>query len=55
MYCPACTGEYEVGKSGGLFQITPTGKTGDAEGLAPEVDVDVISDVVRASARALLA
>ena len=55
VYCPACTGEYEVGKSGGLFQITPTGKTGDAEGLAPEVDVDVISDVVRASARALLA
>lgn len=55
LYCPSCTGEYAVQKSGGLFQITPTGKTGAAADLTPQVDTDVIADVVRASARALLA
>ena len=55
LYCPSCTGAYAVRKVGGLFQITPTGGTGAADALAPKVDADVISDVIRASARALLA
>lgn len=55
LYCPSCTGEYEVKKTGGLFQITPTGRAGTASDLTPQVDADVICDVVRASARALLA
>lgn len=54
LYCPSCTSEYSVQKSGGLFQITPTGNAGAASDLTPQVDTDVIADVVRASARALL-
>jgi HD-GYP domain-containing protein (c-di-GMP phosphodiesterase class II) len=54
MYCMSCSGEYAVQKAGGLFHVTPTGNTGTAADLAPEVDTDVIADVIRASARALL-
>ena len=55
LYCPSCTGEYAVVKTAGTLQVSPTGKTGSAEQLAPHVDTDVIADVVRTSARALLA
>ncbi|WP_342616767.1 hypothetical protein [Rhodoferax sp. GW822-FHT02A01] len=48
-------GEYAVQKSGGLFQITPTGKNVTADDVTPQVDMDVITDVVRASARVSLA
>ncbi len=54
LYCPSCTGEYVVQKSQGTLQVTPTGKTGSAAQLTPQVDPDIIVDVVRASARALL-
>jgi HD-GYP domain-containing protein (c-di-GMP phosphodiesterase class II) len=54
LYCPSCSMEYAVQKSGGLFQVISTGKSGSADDLAPQVDTDVIADVVRASARALL-
>jgi len=55
VYCPACTGEYAVQKAGQRFQIAPTGQSGTAQNMATQVDADVIADVVRASARALLA
>jgi hypothetical protein len=55
VYCPACTGEYAVQKADRLLQLTPTGATGTAQDMTPQVDTDVIADVVRASARALLA
>jgi len=54
LYCPSCSGEYTAQKSGGLWQLTPTGHTGSAAELTPEVDADVVAEVVRASARALL-
>jgi HD superfamily phosphodiesterase len=54
LYCPSCTAEYSVARPHGKFEITPTGKTGSPAELAPQVDSDVIFDVVRASARALL-
>ena len=54
LYCPSCAGEYAVQKSGDTFQITPTGNTGTAADLAPQLDTDIIAGVVRASARALL-
>jgi len=54
LYCPTCTGEYTVDKADGKLQITPTGKTGSATALTPAVDTDVIANLVRVSARALL-
>lgn len=54
VYCPACTREYAVQKTGTRWSITPTGHTGSAANMAPTVDPDVLADIVRASARALL-
>ncbi|MBT0569580.1 HD-GYP domain-containing protein [Curvibacter sp. CHRR-16] len=56
VYCPSCTGEYETQTEGGkgLLRITPTDKKGRPEDLTPQVDHDVIRDMVRATARTLL-
>lgn len=54
VYCPACTGEYAAQKTANRWSIVPTGNTGSAADLTPHVDADVLADVVRASARALL-
>ena len=54
LYCPSCTGEYVVERSGDQLQVSPTGKSGSPAQLAPQVDTDVIADAVRNSARALL-
>ena len=55
VYCPHCTGEFVTSGAPGALRLTPTGKTGNPEVMAPKVDSDVINDVVRASAQALLA
>jgi hypothetical protein len=55
LYCPSCTGEYETHGAGGKFQLVATGRKGLPEDLEPKVDQDVIDDVVRTTARSLLA
>ncbi|WP_342618563.1 HD domain-containing phosphohydrolase [Rhodoferax sp. GW822-FHT02A01] len=54
LYCPSCTAEYETSRSGGILQLTATGCNGSPADLEPKVDPDVIGDVVRTAARALL-
>lgn len=54
LYCPTCAGEYTGHRAGGLLRLTPTGKAGSPADLGPRVDADVIDEVVRSSARALL-
>ena len=55
LYCPSCTGEYETHGAGGKFQLVATGRKGLPADLEPKVDQDVIDDVVRNTARSLLA
>ncbi len=55
LYCPSCTGEYETNGAGGKFQLVATGRKGLPADLEPKVDQDVIDDVVRNTARSLLA
>ena len=55
LYCPSCTAEYATHQSGTALQLVPTGLTGTPTDLEPRVDFDVVGDVVRTSARALLA
>lgn len=55
VYCPSCTGEYATQRVGTQLQLVATGKTGSPADLEPQVDQDVIRDVVRAAARSLLA
>ena len=54
LYCPSCTGEYATERTGGLLRLVATGNMGSAADLEPKVDTDIIRDVVRTSARALL-
>ncbi len=55
LYCPSCTGEYATQGSGDKFRLLATGKKGSPADLEPKVDQDVIGDVVRTTARTLLA
>ena len=55
LYCPSCTAEYETRESDGAMKLIATGLTGSAADLEPKVDHEVIGDVVRTAARALLA
>jgi hypothetical protein len=54
VYCPSCTGAYQLAKRDGDLVAVPTGRTGTPSELEPEADHDVIAQVVRESARALL-
>jgi hypothetical protein len=54
VYCPSCTGEYATQREDARWKVVPTGKKGTPVELEPRVDSELISDVVRASARALL-
>ena len=55
LYCPSCTGEYATQDAGGGLQLVATGRKGLPADLEPQVDQDVIDDVVRTNARSLLA
>jgi len=55
VFCPSCSGGYRTSRSGGNWQLIPTGTTANPKDLEAVVDADVIADVVRASARSLLA
>ena len=55
LYCPTCTGEYETHAVGTKLELVATGKKGSPADLEPKLDQDVINDVVRTAARALLA
>lgn len=56
IYCRSCSGEYltETGANGDLTAV-PTGRMGAPRDLEPEADTVLIVNVVRESARALLA
>jgi hypothetical protein len=56
IYCRSCSGEYliEAGPDGALA-VVPTGRMGTAKDLEPEADTALIVNVVRESARVLLA
>ncbi len=54
LFCPSCKGEYTAHRDGGFLRLVATGKMGTPADLEPRVDTDVIGDVVRTSARALL-
>jgi hypothetical protein len=55
LYCPSCAGEYATHGIGTKFHLVATGKSGLPADLEPKVDQDVIADVVRTTARSLLA
>lgn len=55
LYCRNCGGEYLTEMRDGQLAAVPTGRTGSAKDLEPEVDTDLIARFVRESARALLA
>ena len=55
LYCPSCAGEYETRGVGTQLQLVATGKNGSPADLEPKIDQDVINDVVRITARSLLA
>ncbi|MES9831378.1 MAG: HD-GYP domain-containing protein [Candidatus Thiodiazotropha sp. DIVDIV] len=46
VYCPNCGSEAVVEKSNNQWWICPTGRRGSASDLQPEVDVDLIHDLV---------
>ncbi|MES9927396.1 MAG: hypothetical protein ABW158_04725, partial [Candidatus Thiodiazotropha sp. 6PDIVS] len=46
VYCPNCGSEAVVEKSNNQWWICPTGRRGSASDLQPEVDVDLIHDIV---------
>lgn len=54
VYCPSCTGAYHLAQDNGQLITVPAGRTGTPTELEPEADHDVIAQVVRESARALL-
>lgn len=53
--CPSCRGEYAVEADAGQLRTVATGHLGGPRELEPEADIALIADVVRESARALLA
>lgn len=55
VYCRSCTGEYAIEGQDGKLKTVPTGRMGAPEDLVPQTDTDLIANVVRDSARALLA
>jgi hypothetical protein len=55
VYCHACTGEYALAQQDGQLAAVPTGRMATPAELEPEADTTLISQVVRESARALLA
>lgn len=55
LYCPSCTGEYALETGAPLLNAVATGQRGSAAQLEPKVDNELIAQVVRESARALLA
>lgn len=54
LYCPSCRGEYETHGSTSQFRLVATGRAGSPVDLEPKVDLDVIDNVVRSTARSLL-
>ena len=55
VYCHACTGEYAVQQQAGQWVTVATGRMATPAELQPDADTVLISNVVRESARALLA
>lgn len=53
IYCPNCSNEAQVARAGARIRIEATGRKGSPRQLAPEPDMDIIGDLVRASAACL--
>lgn len=54
VYCHACTGVYVLAEQAGGLTAVQAGRTASPAELEPEADTDLIAQVVRDSARALL-
>lgn len=54
VYCRSCSGEYVTEARSGELVATPTGRQGTPRDLEPEADIELISRLVRESARSLL-
>lgn len=46
VYCPSCTSEYSVNRTGSALSLTPTGKQVRAAALKHEVDIDLIGELL---------
>jgi hypothetical protein len=55
VYCRSCSGEYVTAGEGNALVVKATGKMGRPQDLEPEADFELISDLVRNSAQALVA
>lgn len=53
VYCRHCGGEAVVEREGESIRLRPTGRQGEADHLEPEIDVDLISELVKESAHHL--
>lgn len=53
IYCPSCTGEFELKQIEGSLIATPTGHQGKPADLEPEADTELIQRTVMTAARAL--
>lgn len=51
VYCPACGGEARLAREDGRISLAPTGRRGSPRDLQPEVDSDLLGELVRESAR----
>lgn len=47
IYCPNCTGEYELKDVDGFLNTFPTGRKGSAADLEPDIDTDLIARAVQ--------
>jgi hypothetical protein len=55
LYCRNCGGEFVLEPENGRLAARPTGRKGDPQALAPQVDEPLIAETVRAAAAALAA
>lgn len=53
VYCRSCRGEASVDRSGGRLSIAPTGRRGSMRDLEPEIDSNLLDELVRESSRHL--
>ena len=53
VYCRSCGGEASVDRSGGRLSIAPTGRRGSMRDLEPEIDSNLLDELVRGSSRHL--
>ena len=53
VYCPSCTGEFNVESVGSKYHVSPTGKKGNPAALEPKPDGALINRLAKESSRLL--